>query len=177
MHGEWKREEKRRERNRGSGSGGEGKGEGRRGREWVCERTERNFSPGGSLEVRAVIYRPEPSPSLTPLLRNYTQSVANKSKKVLAVLVRIHGTSAVFCPSPIPSPRPSFSYPPALHTIHSPFILSLSLFLSPHVVNRANLRGQFDRDSGPDNQRTAHPCLLHFKDHFRPNRKTHNQPP
>ncbi|KAL2747451.1 hypothetical protein V1477_004143 [Vespula maculifrons] len=29
-----------------------------------------------------VIYRPEPSPSLTPLLRNYTQSVANKSKKV-----------------------------------------------------------------------------------------------
>lgn len=29
-----------------------------------------------------VIYRPKPSPSLTLLLRNYTQSVANKSKKV-----------------------------------------------------------------------------------------------
>ena len=39
-----------------------------------------------------VIYRPEPSPSLTPLLRNYTQSVANKSKKVSGgtQLVRLH---------------------------------------------------------------------------------------
>lgn len=42
-------------------------------------RTE--LSRAGSVRS-AVIYRPEPSPSLTPLLRNYTQSVANKSKKV-----------------------------------------------------------------------------------------------
>lgn len=52
-----------------------------------------DFSPAGS--GRPVIYRAEPSPSLTPLLRNYTQSVANKSKKVSAALVPIHGTSAL----------------------------------------------------------------------------------
>lgn len=52
-----------------------------------------DFSPAGS--GRPVIYRAEPSPSLTPLLRNYTQSVANKSKKVSAALVSIHETSAL----------------------------------------------------------------------------------
>jgi len=63
-------------------------------------------SPAGS--GCPVIYCPEPSPSLTPLLRNYTQSVANKSKKVSAALGSIHG-------------RPAFS-------------LSLSLFLSATSV-------------------------------------------
>lgn len=112
-------------------------------------------SAPAALSRSAVIYRPEPSPSLTPLLRNYTQSVANKSKKVLAVLVRIHETSAVFCPSPIPSPSPFLSS--LIHsrpsTFASPFILSPSPSL--HVVNRANLRSQFDRDSGPDSERTV----------------------
>lgn len=63
------------------------------------------FSPAGS--DRPVIYRPEPSPSLTPLLRNYTQSVANKSKKVSAALVPIHKTERSHLAS---SPR-SFASP------------------------------------------------------------------
>jgi len=52
-----------------------------------------DFSPAGS--GRPVIYRAEPSPSLTPLLRNYTQSMANKSKKVSATLVPIHETNTL----------------------------------------------------------------------------------
>lgn len=95
--------EKKREENKSES------GEGEKRMECARERRESrgplsslslSFSP--SLSSRsAVIYRPEPSPSLTPLLRNYTQSVANKSKKVLAVFVRIHETCAV--PS---APRP-----------------------------------------------------------------------
>jgi len=59
----------------------------RRGRASASEagigsRGKRLLSPAG----RPVIYRPEPSPSLTPLLRNYTRPVANKSKKVSAAL-------------------------------------------------------------------------------------------
>lgn len=92
-----KREEKRREQKR----------VGRRGEEnGACERTERvealSLSLSPFLSRSAVIYRPEPSPSLTPLLRNYTQSVANKSKKVLAVLVRIHETCARVSSAPRP---------------------------------------------------------------------------
>lgn len=166
---EGKREEKRREQKR----------VGRRGEEnGVCERTERESRPSRlflslsplSLSSRSVvIYRPEPSPSLTPLLRNYTQSVANKSKKVLAVLVRIHETCAV--PS---APRPILplllSRPPPPSTTLSP----LPRLRGLHVVKPANLRSQFDRDSGPDSQATdrSHPRAtkrtLHFSAYFRP---------
>lgn len=163
--------EKKREENKSES------GEGEKRMECARERRESrgplsslslSFSP--SLSSRsAVIYRPEPSPSLTPLLRNYTQSVANKSKKVLAVLVRIHETCAV--PS---APRPILplllSRPPPPSTTLSP----LPRLRGLHVVKPANLRSQFDRDSGPDSQATdrSHPRAtkrtLHFSAYFRP---------
>lgn len=92
------------------------------------------------LWLGPVIYRAEPSPSLTPLLRNYTQSVANKSKKVPAALVPIHETSALVRPPRLAAPLPyPFSREPPR--------------LSFPVAKRANLCSQFDRDSGSDNAR------------------------
>lgn len=71
-----------------------------------------------------MIYRPEPSPSLTPLLRNYTQSVANKSKKVSAVLVRIHGTYVL--PRSIPPFLLYFCLPPWSRVLTTFALASLS---------------------------------------------------
>lgn len=90
--------EKKREENKSEWGEGEKRME--RARERRESRGPLSLSP--FLSRSAVIYRPEPSPSLTPLLRNYTQSVANKSKKVLAVLVRIHETCARVSSAPRP---------------------------------------------------------------------------
>lgn len=93
----------------------------RRRKESTCENGRAaTFSPAGS--DRPVIYRPEPSPSLTPLLRNYTQSVANKSKKVSAALVPIHETKRSFasllCLAPSPRRfRPVLARDPALRVL------------------------------------------------------------
>jgi len=113
----------------------------RRKEESACEngRAAQRLQPR-RLTGRPVIYRAEPNPSLTPLLRNYTQSVANKSKKVSAALVLIHETSAlVLC---LASPRFAASVP-----------FSRKARLSSPVAKRANLCSQFDRDSGPDSAR------------------------
>jgi len=98
-----------------------------------------DFSPAGS--GCPVIYRPEPSPSLTPLLRNYTQSVANKSKKVSAALVPIHErlprSPAASPPHLATSSRLAASVPllargPALRVLPPS-----SRFSSPHSAERA----------------------------------------
>lgn len=114
------------------------------------------FSPAGS--GHPVIYRPEPSPSLTPLLRNYTQSVANKSKKVLAAFVPIHARDHRILPrrlatSPrhLASPLPSRVSRESRHFV---YILPPSPRFFSHAAERANLRNQFDRDSGPDSARS-----------------------
>lgn len=91
--------EARRKEKRTKASGEKGR------REWSVRENGESRDPlslSPFLSRSAVIYRPEPSPSLTPLLRNYTQSVANKSKKVLAVLVRIHETCARVSSAPRP---------------------------------------------------------------------------
>jgi len=100
----------------------------RRKEESACEngRAAQRLQPR-RLTGRPVIYRAEPNPSLTPLLRNYTQSVANKSKKVSAALVLIHETSAlVLClasprlASPLPSrSRAKLGSPPLSRSVRT----------------------------------------------------------
>lgn len=73
-----------------------------------------------------------------------------------------------FSPSPDPPPAPLSSTTAFHHLIPLPRLRGL------HVVKRANLRSQFDRDSGPDSQATdrSHPRAtkrtLHFSAYFRP---------
>lgn len=73
-----------------------------------------------------------------------------------------------FSPSPDPPPAPLSSTTAFHHLIPPPRLRGL------HVVKRANLRSQFDRDSGPDSQATdrSHPRAtkrtLHFSAYFRP---------
>jgi len=67
----------------------------KRREESTCEKRSGRVATSAPPAGRPVIYRAEPSPSLTPLLRNYTQSMANKSKKVSATLVPIHETNTL----------------------------------------------------------------------------------
>lgn len=113
-----------------------------------------------STQGLMVIYRLEPSPSLTPLLRNYTRSVANKSKKVsmlrwvryaplfLSLLSLSISFSLPLSSSLYPSSSPFYSLYRLL-IVPLPHISSYPIFLFL-LEKRAKLRSQFDRDCGPD---------------------------
>lgn len=167
---EGKREEKRREQKR----------VGRRGEEnGVCERTEREssslsqlslslFLSFSLLEVRGDL------PSRTkPLINAFAKklhAVGGKQEQegVGRARSNTRDLCSSFSPSPDPPPAPLSSTTAFHHLIPLPRLRGL------HVVKRANLRSQFDRDSGPDSQATdrSHPRAtkrtLHFSAYFRP---------